>query len=212
MDGLLLDTERPTVVLWIELSRKLGWDVSEETVLRTVGVNEIDTKAAFMSAQGPEFPYDRIRDELIRVFVERAGKEGIPCRPGLPALLERLEGLGVPMGIATSSDRDTALWKLDRAGLGGRFSVLVCGDEVPRGKPAPDIFLRAVEKLGKVPAACVGFEDSPAGLRALHNAGIASVFVKDIIEPPGDVLKTVWRRCADLAEAAALFGPESPKV
>ncbi|MDR1374309.1 MAG: HAD family phosphatase [Treponema sp.] len=210
MDGLLLDTERPVLTLWIELSRKLDWEVSKETVLRTVGVNEIDTKAAFMNAHGPEFPYDRIRNELIRTVVERAEKEGIPCRPGLPALLERLEGLGVPMGIATSSDRETALWKLDRAGLDGRFSVLVCGDEVPQGKPAPDIFLLAVKKLGKTPAACVGFEDSPAGLRALHHAGIPSVFIKDIIEPPGDVLKTVWWRCADLAEAAALFGPESP--
>ncbi|MDR2019742.1 MAG: HAD family phosphatase [Treponema sp.] len=212
MDGLLLDTERPVLVLWIELSRKLGWDVSEETVLRTVGVNETDTRAAFINVHGPEFPYDRIRDELIRTFAERAGKEGIPCRPGLPTLLERLEGLGVPMGIATSSDREAALWKLDRAGLGGRFSVLVCGDEVSRGKPAPDIFLLAAEKLGKPPAECVGFEDSPAGLWALHNAGIPSVFIKDIIEPPGDILKTVWRRCADLAEAAALFGPPCPKA
>jgi HAD superfamily hydrolase (TIGR01509 family) len=206
MDGLLLDTERPTVALWIELGRKLGWNVSEEVVLRTVGVNEADTRAAFMNAYGPEFPYNQVRDELIRIFVERAEREGIPRRPGLPALLERLEQLGVPTGIATSSDRETALWKLNHAGLSGRFSVLVCGDEVSRGKPAPDIFLLAAERLGRPPAKCVGFEDSPAGLRALHDAGIPSVFIKDIIEPPEEILKTVWRRCADLAEAAKLFG------
>jgi beta-phosphoglucomutase-like phosphatase (HAD superfamily) len=83
---------------------------------------------------------------------------------------------------------------------------MVFGDEVQRGKPAPDIFLLAAERLGKNPRRCVGFEDSPAGLQSLHSAGIPSVFVQDLVEPPPAIIATVWRRCGDLAEAAALFG------
>jgi HAD superfamily hydrolase (TIGR01509 family) len=206
MDGLLLDTEGPVIALWVEVGRQLGWDVTEETVFRTVGINEAATRAVFIGEYGPEFPYDEARSRLIQIYLARAEKEGIPHRPGLAVLLDHLAGLGIPLGIATSSDRETALWKLRCAGIGGRFSVLVCGDEAGRGKPAPDIFLCAAERLGKAPAECIGFEDSPAGLTALHAAGIRSVFIKDMVEPPAEVLRTVWRRYGDLAEAAALFG------
>jgi beta-phosphoglucomutase-like phosphatase (HAD superfamily) len=73
-----------------------------------------------------------------------------------------------------------------------RFSIIVCGDEVTNGKPAPDIFLLA-------------FEGSSAGLMGLHSAGIRSIFIKDVIEPSQDILATVWRRYNDLKEAVELF-------
>ncbi|MDR0877174.1 MAG: HAD family hydrolase, partial [Treponema sp.] len=92
------------------------------------------------------------------------------------------------------------------ANVRDRFSVITCGDEVAHGKPAPDIFLLAAGRLGQEPAACIGFEDSTAGLRALAAAGVRSVFIKDLLEPPHEVLATVWRRCNDLEEAAELFG------
>ncbi|MDR0585774.1 MAG: HAD family phosphatase, partial [Treponema sp.] len=130
----------------------------------------------------------------------------LPHRPGLLTLLDRLDALEIPKAVATSTERKRALWKLEKAGIADRFTVLVCGDEIRRGKPAPDIFLKAAERLGAAPADCVGFEDSPAGLKGLAEAGIRSVFIKDLAEPPPDVLAGVWRRCADLAEAAALFG------
>jgi beta-phosphoglucomutase-like phosphatase (HAD superfamily) len=91
-------------------------------------------------------------------------------------------------------------------GIRERFPVMGCGDESRRGTPAPEIFLLAAQKLGKAPADCLGFEDSPSGLRALHAAGIKSIFVKDLVEPPPEVLTTVWRRCGDLAEAIPLIG------
>jgi beta-phosphoglucomutase-like phosphatase (HAD superfamily) len=107
--------------------------------------------------------------------------------------------------VATSTARERALWKLDRAGIAGRFDAVVCGDEVSRGKPAPDIFLLAAERLGVRPSECAGFEDSPAGLRSLHAAGIRSIFIKDLVEPEATVLSTVWRRYESLAEAAGLW-------
>jgi HAD superfamily hydrolase (TIGR01509 family) len=158
-----------------------------------------------MEDYGPAFPYTEIRNELSRLITGEF-ERGIAWRPGLPVILDKLERLGIPFGVATSARRATALWKLDKAGLGGRFSVLVCGDEVERGKPAPDIFLAAARALGAAPGDCLGLEDSPAGLRALAAAGIPSIFIKDIVEPPAEVLATVWRRCGDLAEAAALVG------
>jgi HAD superfamily hydrolase (TIGR01509 family) len=206
MDGLMLDTEGPVVRLWSEAARQLGWEAADEVVHRTVGVDDASTKAAFIDAYGPEFPYEAIKDRMVQLYRKRIGEEGIPHRPGLLVLLDHLTSLGIPLGVGTSTVREFTLWKLERSRIRKYFTVLACGDEVDRGKPAPDIFLLAAERLGAAPEDCVGFEDSPAGLMALHRAGIPSVFIKDLAEPPPEILKTVWRRCGDLAEAAALFG------
>ncbi|MDR3161812.1 MAG: HAD family phosphatase [Spirochaetaceae bacterium] len=207
MDGLMLDTERPAATAWARAARNLGWPVDERIAAKTIGMDEPSNRAIIMEELGADFPYDAVRKEMAAI-VRREVEEsrGIPQRPGLTALLDHLEALRVPLAVATSSGRKSALWKLRQGGILDRFSVLACGDEVPQGKPAPDVFLLAAERLGKDPADCVGFEDSPAGLRALAAAGIRSVFVKDLVEPPPEVLALVWRRCGDLAEAAALFG------
>ena len=120
-------------------------------------------------------------------------------------MLDHLASLGIPLAVGTSSRRNSALWKLQKAGIADRFTYIVGGDEVKNGKPAPDIFLKAAELLDVPVSSCVGFEDSPAGLMALAAAGIASVFIKDVIEPPEEVLATVWRRFEDLALSIALF-------
>jgi HAD superfamily hydrolase (TIGR01509 family) len=207
MDGLLLDSERPVKDLWFQAARAKGWEIRQETVLRTTGVDEGSTRRIMAEEYGPEFPYEEIRIELGRLIREKIDRDGIAWRPGLPVILDKLEKLNIPFGVATSTRRSTALWKLEKAGLGGRFAVIVCGDEVERGKPAPDIFLRAAAFLGAAPEDCLGLEDSPAGLRALAAAGIPAVFIKDMVEPPAEVLSAVWRRCEDLAEAASLIGP-----
>jgi HAD superfamily hydrolase (TIGR01509 family) len=206
MDGLLLDTERPVKDLWLRAARSRGWEIRPETVLRSTGVDEGSTRRIMAEEYGPDFPYEEIRGELSRLTRETAEREGIAWRPGLPVILERLEALKIPYGLATSTKRTAALWKLEKAGLAGRFGVIVCGDEVERGKPAPDIFLRAAGLLGAAPGDCLGLEDSPAGLRALAAGGIPSIFIKDMVEAPAEVLATVWRRCGDLAEAASLIG------
>jgi len=204
MDGLMLDTERPMIPLWAKAGKLYGYVITPEMVIRTLGINLEGTRALMISEFGPEFPYDRIRQELSRLYEEET-KTSIPHRPGLLPLLDHLSSLQIPLAVATSTRRESASNKLVKAGILDRFSFLVCGDEVTRGKPAPDIFLLAAEKLGQPPSECLGFEDSPPGLMALHAAGIRSVFVKDLVEPPNDVLSTVWRRCADLAGAIELF-------
>ncbi|MCL2382100.1 MAG: HAD family phosphatase [Treponema sp.] len=205
MDGLMLDTERPLLPLWPWATKPFGWDIPPEMVLRTIGINGNDMRALFLREYGPSFPYDGIRDEFNRL-IHQEFEKGIAHKPGLVVLLDRLASLRIPLAVATSTSRERAVWKLRIAGILDRFAVLACGDEILNGKPAPDIFLLAAERLGKAPCDCVGFEDSPAGLQGLHTAGMRSVFVKDLVEPPPEVCATVWRQCTDLAEAAGLFG------
>ena len=204
VDGLMLDTESPVIGLWARAGKPLGWDIRADVVIRTIGIDAEGTRAIFLHEYGPDFPYERIRDEFRQLYYKEFEK-GVVHKSGLFFLLDHLSSLGIPLAVATSARREAAVWKLQKAGILDRFAALVCGDEISNGKPAPDIFLLAAQRLGQKPFDCVGFEDSPAGLLGLHAAGIRSVFVKDLVDPPPEILATVWRCCADLAEAAELF-------
>ena len=204
MDGLMLETERPLIPLWTQAGKLFNREIKPELVIATIGLNSIDIKALCMRELGSDFPYTEFRKELHRLTDEQF-KNGIAHKSGLLQLLDHIASLDIPMAVGTSSRRNAAIWKLEKAGIADRFVCIVGGDEVEKGKPAPDIFLKAAEKLGVSPSLCVGFEDSPAGLEALRAAGIASVFVKDIIEPSLQILSAVWRRFDNLAEAIPLF-------
>ena len=96
---------------------------------------------------------------------------------GLPALLERLAALNVAVALATSAPALNVAHTLGETGLTGAFPTIVRGDQVPRGKPAPDVFIEASRQL-QVPAdACVVFEDAPMGIVAAHAAGMRVVAV-----------------------------------
>jgi len=205
MDGLMLDTERLSIPLWAEAGIIFGYFITEEIVLRMVGISSQKTRELLLDEFGPDFPYDSVCGEFRQFVKKEIEKNGVPKKYGLIELLDRLAAAKIPLAVATSTRRAAALEMLHKADILDRFSAVVCGDEVTNGKPAPDIFLLAAEKLGVSPSACVGFEDSPAGLKGLYSAGIRSIFIKDVIEPPQDVLATVWRRCNDLKEAAELF-------
>ena len=204
MDGLMLDTEGPMIPLWIKAGKSLGWEIKPETVIRTMGVNWEGTREIALLELGPDFPWDRFSREINRLHKAEYEK-GVTHKKGLIPLLDHLSSRGIPMAVATSSPREAALWMLRKAGIFDYFTVFVCGDEVVNGKPCPDIFLLAAERLGRAPAECIGFEDSPAGLQGLHSAGIRSVFIKDLVEPSPDILSAVWRIYGDLSEAVELF-------
>ena len=122
--------------------------------------------------------------------------------PGAIALLDRLDALGIPVALATSAPRENVGHTLEAIGLARYFRTIVRGDEVPHGKPAPDVFLRAAEVLGVEPAACLAFEDAPVGVAAARAAGMTCVALTTTFdaaafaasEPPPDLV------CADFDE------------
>jgi len=205
MDGLMFDTENLTIPFWEIAGRQFGYNITYNIVLRMVGISAERARLVMYEEFGENFPYDAIRDEFRAIVKKEVEKNGVPLKPGLMFLLDRLSAAKIPYGVATSSRSATAINMLSKAGILERFAALTCGEEVTNGKPAPDIFLLAAQKLKTPPSACVGFEDSPPGLMGLHTAGIRSIFIKDLIEPPQEVLDTVWKRCNDLKEAAGFL-------
>jgi beta-phosphoglucomutase len=103
--------------------------------------------------------------------------------PGLDRLLAFLADRGVPVAVATSGPAENVLHTLAETGLAARLTVVVRGDQVPRGKPHPDIFLAAAARIGAEPLACVAFEDSPAGVASARAAGMACVALTTSFTP-----------------------------
>jgi len=205
MDGLMFDTENLTIPIWETAGKPFGYKISRDIVLRTIGISSKKSREIMLEEFGADLPYEKIKEEFKRLVKKEIDENGVPKKPGLDYLLESLSGAKIPFGVATSTHRETAVNLLKKAGIHDKFAAITCGDEVENGKPAPDIFLLAAKKLGFPPSACAGLEDSSAGLRGLHAAGMRSIFIKDVIEPPEEVLAAVWQKCSDLSEVVKLF-------
>lgn len=111
------------------------------------------------------------------VFWRMLGEQALPPMPGLHAALARLAGAGLPLAVASSGTRTYVEHVLERLGVAGAFAAVVSGEEVANGKPAPDVYLLAAERLGAEPADCVAVEDAPHGIAAARAAGMRVVVV-----------------------------------
>ncbi len=128
---------------------------------------------------------------------------------GLPALLDWFAAQRIAVALATSAPELNVAHTLSEVGLAGAFSTIVRGDQVPRGKPAPDVFLEASRQLGVPPAASVVFEDAPMGIAAAKAAGMRVVAITSTfsaaqfaaLPDPPDLV------CADFAAVLARYQP-----
>ncbi len=183
MDGLMLDTERIAVECWLESARVSGWEISRETLLAMIGLDHRASRQALLDAGGKSFPLDEVSKRGRVRYLERLRGEGVGLKSGIVELLDWLDARGVPKAVATSTMCELTMEKLELAGLRGRFETIVCGDQVPKTKPAPDVYLAATEQLGFDPRTCIALEDSDIGLRAAHEAGLACIVVPDMQLP-----------------------------
>jgi HAD superfamily hydrolase (TIGR01509 family) len=154
---------------------------------------------------GADFPYEALRLKRRDIEYAHIDRYGVPTKPGLESVLGWLEARAFPRAVATSSARATAHRLLQAAGVRQRFEIVVGGDEVTHGKPAPDLFLLAAERLGVAPSDCVVLEDSSAGIRAAHRAGMTPILVPDLQSPEDDVRALAYRICATLHEAETVL-------
>jgi len=205
MDGLMLDTEALAREAWFETMRKFGVALTDDVYLRVLGTTGAHTRQIFVEAYGVDIPIDEMYAHK-QAYIDRALTLGrIRTKPGLIDLLDWLDEHGLKKAVGSSTARYLVTLKLSVVGLLDRFSVIVCGDEVERGKPAPDIFLRCATLLYTLPEACIVLEDSDNGVRAATTAGMRCIMVPDLKRPDEDVARLTLGVVQTLTDAKSML-------
>lgn len=207
MDGLMLDTEPIYRSSWQRTAAELGWEITDHAYEVFLGRRTEDAERELARMFGPTFPIATFHDRWPTVWHEIAG-QGLATKPGLHALLDFVAAHALPMALATSTERTLALRTLGYGGLTpDRFRVIVTGDEIAHGKPAPDIYLEAARRLGVAPERCAAFEDSDAGTLSASRAGMVTFQVPDMKAPSPEAAAAASHVLGSLSEAPALLTP-----
>lgn len=196
MDGLLLDTERLFQLAWRELAQEHGFSLDDAFTPEICGCGRLQSHkvlARYFPGMEPE--------PLIaacKAKVDRMEEQELRLKPGVAETVPAMKDAGFRMAIASSSPQDMVRRNLERVGILHCFDALVSGEEVSRGKPFPDIFLLAAERIHVPPKECYVFEDSLTGIRAAHAAGSTPVMIPDQF-PPTEEIRAICRVYPDLA-------------
>jgi HAD superfamily hydrolase (TIGR01509 family) len=186
MDGTLVDSEKLWDVSLSALYEAYGGAMSRETRTALVGASAEETMVTAYAELGLD-PDAAAMAESIRWLHDYTADlfdGGLPWCDGAREMLEALAAERTPMALVTNTQRALAERALNSIGR-HYFSVTVCGDEVPSGKPAPDPYLRAADLLGLAPADCLAVEDSVTGTAAAEDAGCAVLVVPNDVPVPG---------------------------
>jgi HAD superfamily hydrolase (TIGR01549 family) len=176
MDGVLLDSEPVYDRATTAFVEELGFEADPRVYDLVRGLTVIDVWEVLAHHFGIDRPVAELAAESVRRLNGFfASAEGIEPRPGVTELLDELAAAGLPLAVASSSPRERIAIILRRLGIDHRLPTRVGGDDVVRGKPDPEVFLRAAEQLEVAPEHCVVIEDAARGVAAALAAGMRCV-------------------------------------
>ncbi len=176
MDGVLVDTYQAHYRSWLEMAAPEGLHFSEAEFAATFGRTSREIIAHFWGQNRYDDAQIAALDARKEAAFRRILETDFPAMPGAEALLRRLHQAGFRLAVGSSGPPENVDLVLQKLGSGGLCSTaVVTGKDVIRGKPDPQVFLVAAERLGVPPARCAVIEDAPVGVAAAHAAGMASV-------------------------------------
>ena len=178
MDGVLFDTERIYMECWREAAEPTGLKNVDEISKACIGRTLQGTKEVFEAAkaeQGIDISFEELHEDCSRRFKEKEERDGLPEKPGVHEILEYLKKQGIPVALASSTRKAAVMEHLDRAGITSYFQKIICGDMVEHGKPAPDIYLKALDELNLKKDEAVVVEDATSGIESALAAGLRVV-------------------------------------
>ena len=200
MDGTLFDTERIALDAWQTAFREQGAEVPRQTLETVIGVDGKGTRA-FLSRFVPAgVGIDDLTKRTVAIMNCYIEQHGFPVKMGAVELLAHFKAQGITIGLATSTSTDRAQSNLKRAGVAGYFQAVIGGDQVDRGKPHPDIYLKALDALRTEPADAIALEDSDYGIQSAFAAGLRVIHIPDIKRIDEATMACVHRQYATLLE------------
>jgi HAD superfamily hydrolase (TIGR01509 family) len=182
LDGVLLDSETAWVEVKKGFTEESGGHWKERARWDMLGMSSTEWSRYMHDELEVPVQPEKISTEVADRLAQRYRKK----LPLLPGAAEAVRSLATewPLALASSSNRNVIDLVLDQAGLAGDFAATVSSEEVERGKPAPDVYLEAAQRLSADPRACVAIEDSTNGIRSGHAAGMAAIAVPNRDFPP----------------------------
>ena len=207
MDGTLLDSERIAYDMFVATCER--YDVIAEPALyrRCIGTRGEQTRQVLRATFGPALDLDAFWEHWSDLYRIHAIEKVVPVKPGAIALLTLLTTRGIPCAVATSTRREIALRKLNNSALLHFFTFVLGGDEVEESKPHPQIYREAARRLNIAPHLAWAIEDSDAGVRSAHAAGMQVIQVPDL-HPPEDAVAALGHRIvSSLDDVHALLTP-----
>ena len=205
MDGLMLDTEPLSLQAWQEAAAELGYQLTDGLLRQTIGLNAKATTQLLERRFGNDFPSALLASQAVMRYRATLDRSGVPRKAGLLEFLCYLDERRIPRAVATSTSTELATKNLRQAGVLDRVDVVVGGEQVELGKPAPEIFLAAARRLDHAPADCVVLEDSEPGLRASVAAGMTPILIPDLLAPSPEARELAHSVVESLLEARAVI-------
>jgi HAD superfamily hydrolase (TIGR01509 family) len=170
LDGVLLDSEQAWDAARQDVVRRHGGTWRPQAARDMLGMSSPEWSRYVSERLGVDLTPEEVNAAVVAAML--AGyRERLPLLPGAREAVERMAG-AFTIGLASSSNREVIDLVLARMGVAERFAATVSSEEVARGKPAPDVYLEAVRRLGAEPSACAAVEDSENGIRSAHAAGL----------------------------------------
>lgn len=181
MDGLLIDSERIIMQACIAAAADIGIHYTQAEFVQLIGRAGTDSTRLLIEQLGSQQAFNQVMEGLDARLAER--DHAFPLKPGVVELLSHYQAIGVICGVASSSPMSHIQHRLAKVDVLDYFEHLTSGHEVQNGKPNPDIYLLAMQKLGVEAADCIAFEDSEPGARAAIAAGLDVIVVPDLKQP-----------------------------
>lgn len=198
MDGVLIDSERQSNEGWLWAAGQLGVDMPMWLIDSFKGALAELCCKFFDDYYKGVIDYWEAKELRTQHVYKIRETEGIPVKKGVKDIFEYIRNNGLKCAVATSTRRESAEKTLHEIGVWDYLDAVVYGDEVERGKPEPDIFLRAAKAIGVNPSEAVVVEDSINGIKAGYAAGMRVVHIPDTIAIDDDIRKLTYMVCDDL--------------
>ncbi len=206
MDGLMVDTESLATEAFIHSAKKQGYDMTKEETLLVLGFT---TKSIYdfweNYFKNSDVSGKQLVDDHYKYIENILFTTGPRKMPYIEELLKYLKESNYKVAVASSSNMNHIINNMEKTGLKKYIDEFASGAEVENGKPAPDVFLLAAERLGVKPEECLVLEDSKAGVIAGSSAGAKVIMVPDMFKPDEECKERTYRIVGNLGEVISVL-------
>lgn len=188
VDGTLVDTAEQHFRSWLQISNELGKPFTRADFARTFGWRNPEIVRALYDPQASDELCASIGERKETIYRAMVRTTGAQLLPGVRDLLNEARSQGIPQAVGSSAPRGNLDLLLSAAGVADCFQSIVSGEDVSRGKPDPEVFLKGAAAMGLPPERCLVFEDAIAGVEAARRGGMACIAVTFVGHHPAEKL------------------------